>query len=170
MAHRGPLSRKSPRTPPTVETALTYPMRRRIPTADVAVARTAPTLHRLRLGSRSASAIRPHAAARRTALTCDHDARTRDPDTRATRPWILLSGRAGCAARAHRPGGARRAIDARPRPPTAPRGNEAKTHDRIERLRHTTPDVADSDSGRAAVPTCRTAVSLGTAPGRTATA
>ena len=105
MAHRGPLARKSPRTPPTVETALTSPMRRRIPTAHVAVARTAPTIHRLRLGSRSASAIRPHAAARRTAWTCDHDARTRDPDTRATRPWILLGGRSGCAARAHRPGG-----------------------------------------------------------------
>ena len=130
MAHRGPLSRKSPGTPPTVETALTYPMRRRIPTAHVAVARTAPTLHRLRLGSRSASAIRPHAAARRTACTCDQAARTRAPDTRATRPWILLGGCSWCAARAHRPGWARRAIDARPSTPSpqGARGEDARPH------------------------------------------
>ena len=126
MAHRGPLSRKSPGTPPTVETALTYPMRRRIPTAHVAVARTAPTLHRLRLGSRSASAIRPHAAARRTACTCDQAARTRAPDTRATRPWILLGGCSWCAARAHRPGWARRAIDARPSTPSPQGGTRRR--------------------------------------------
>ena len=103
-------------------------MRRRIPTANVAVARTAPTLHRMRLGSRSASAIRPHAAARRTACTCDQDARTRAPDTRATRTWILLCGRAWCAARAHRPGWARRALDARPSTPSpqGERGEDAR--------------------------------------------
>ena len=100
-------------------------MRRRIPTANVAVARTAPTIHRMRLVSRSASAIRPHAAARCTALTCDQDARTRAPATRATRTWILLCGRSGCAARAHRPGWARRAIDARPRPPS-PQGERGE--------------------------------------------
>ena len=60
---------KTPLHPLTVETALTYPMRRRIPPANVAVARTAQTLHRMRLGSRSESSIRAHAAARRTALT-----------------------------------------------------------------------------------------------------
>ena len=63
---------------------------------------------------------------------------------------------------------------ARPRraaePPPAPRGQEAKTHDLIERPRHTTPDVADSASGRASVPTRRTDVPRGAAPGRTATA
>ena len=103
-------------------------MRRRIPTAHVAVARTAPTLHRLRLGSLSASAIRPHAAARRPALTCDQDARNRDPDTRATRQWICIGGRSGCAARAHRPGWARRAIDARPSTPSpqGERGEDAR--------------------------------------------
>ena len=105
-------------------------MRRRIPTANVAVARTAPTLHRMRLGSRSASAIRPHAAARRPAWTCDQDTRTRAPDTRATRPWILLGGRAWCAARAHRPGWARRALDARPSTPSpqGARGDDARPH------------------------------------------
>ena len=50
----------------------------------------------------------------------------------------------------------------------APRGKEAKTHDLIERPRHTNTDVADSASGRASVPTRRTA--RGAAPGRTATA
>ena len=48
--------------------------------------------------------------------------------------------------------------------------NAAKTHDLIERPRHTKPDVADSDSGRASVPTRRTDVPRGAAPGRTATA
>ena len=88
----------------------------------VAVARTAPTIHRMRLVSRSARAIRPHAAARSPACTCDQDARNRDPDTRATRQWICLCGRSGCAARAHRPGWARRALDARPSPPQPPGG------------------------------------------------
>ena len=46
--------------------------------------------------------------------------------------------------------------------------NEAKTHDLIERPRHTKPDVADSDSSRASVPTRRTDVARGAAPGRTA--
>ena len=103
-------------------------MRRRIPTAHVAVARTAPTLHRMRLGSRSASSIRTHAAARNTAFPCDQDARNRDPDTRATRQWIFLCGRSWCAARAHRPGWARRALDARPRPPSpqGSRGDDAR--------------------------------------------
>ena len=105
-------------------------MRRRIPTAHVAVARTAPPIHRMRLGSRSASAIRPHAAARRTACPGDQDARNRDPDTRATRQWICLGGRAGCAAREHRPGWARRALDARPSPPSpqGERGEDARPH------------------------------------------
>ena len=94
------------------------PMRRRIPTATVAVARTAPTIHRMRLGSRSASSIRTPAAARRPAFPCEQDARNRNPDTRATRPWIVLCGRAGWAARAHRPGWARRALDARPSTPS----------------------------------------------------
>ena len=102
------------------------PMRRRIPTAHVAVARTAPTIHRMRLGSRSASAIRPHAAARSNAYTCDQDARTRDPDTRATRKWICLCGRSWCAARAHRPGWARRALDARPSTPQPPGGTRRR--------------------------------------------
>ena len=53
-------------------------------------------------------------------------------------------------------------------PPGAPRGNEAKTQDRIERPRHTTPDVADSESGSASVPTRRTDVPRGAAPGSTA--
>ena len=103
-------------------------MRRRIPPAHVAVARTAPPLHRMRLGSRSASAIRTHAAARRTAFPCDQDARNRDPDTRATRHWICLCGRAGCAARAHRPGWARRAHDALPSTPSpqGERGEDAR--------------------------------------------
>ena len=55
-------------------------------------------------------------------------------------------------------------------PPGAPRGNEAKTPDRIARPRHTTPDVADAAAGGASVPTRRTAVPRGAAPGRTATA
>ena len=103
-------------------------MRRRIPTAHVAVARTAPPLHRMRLGSRSASASRSPAAARRTAFPCDQDARNRDPDTRATRTWICIGGRSWCAARAHRPGWARRALDARPRPPSpqGKRGDDAR--------------------------------------------
>ena len=103
-------------------------MRRRIPPAHVAVARTAPPLHRMRLGSRSASAIRTHAAARRTAFPCDQDARNRDPDTRATRQWICIGGRSGCAARAHRPGWARRAIDALPSTPSphGERGEDAR--------------------------------------------
>ena len=146
------------------------PMRRRIPTAHVAVARTAPTLHRLRLGSRSARAIRPHAAARRTACTCDHDARTRAPDTRATRTWILLCGRAGCAARAHRPGWARRAIDARPSTPRPPGGTRRRrqTESRVLATRHPTwrtRTLAARPSRRAAP-----AVPRGAAPGRTATA
>ena len=102
-------------------------------------------------------------------MTCDPDARNRDPDTRATRTGIFLGGRSWWAAREHRPGWARRALDARPSPP-APRGNEAKTHALIERPRHTKPDVAASASGRASVPTRRTDVARGAAPGRTATA
>ena len=98
----------NPPYPPDSRNRLTYPMRRRIPTAHVPVARTAPTIHRMRLGSRSASAIRTHAAARSTAVTCDQDARNRDPDTRATRTWIFICGRSGCAVRETRPGWARR--------------------------------------------------------------
>ena len=45
-----------------------------------------------------------------------------------------------------------------------------KTQDRIARPRHTNTDVADSASGSAAVPTRRTDVPRGAAPGRTATA
>ena len=54
--------------------------------------------------------------------------RRANTDTRATRTRILLYGRAGCAARAHRPGWARRAIDARPRPPSpqGERGEDAR--------------------------------------------
>ena len=52
----------------------------------------------------------------------------------------------------------------------APRGQEAKTQDRLERPRHTKPDVADAASGRASVPTRRTDLPRGAAPGRTATA
>ena len=122
-------------------------MRRRIQTATVAVARTAQTIHRMCLGARSASAIRPHAAARRTAFPCDQDARNLDPDTRATRTWICIGGRSWCAARAHRPGWARRALDARPSPPS-PQGKRGEDEALIERPRHTTPDVADSASGR----------------------
>ena len=105
-------------------------MRRRIPTAHVAVARTAPPLHRMRLGSRSASAIRTHAAARSTAFPGDQDARNREPDTRPTRTWICIGGRSWCAARAHRPGWARRAIDALPSTPRpqGERGEDARPH------------------------------------------
>ena len=55
-------------------------------------------------------------------------ARNRDPDTRATRQWICICGRSWCAARAHRPGWARRALDARPRPPSpqGKRGEDAR--------------------------------------------
>ena len=74
-----------------------------------------------------------------------------------------------CGQSAPTRGGAARPRRAAEHPP-APRGNEAKTQDRIARPRHTTPDVADSDSGRASVPTRRTAVPRGAAPGRTATA
>ena len=51
-------------------------------------------------------------------------------DTRATRQWICICGRAGCAARAHRPGWARRAIDARPSTPSpqGERGEDARPH------------------------------------------
>ena len=38
-------------------------------------------------------------------------------DTRATQKWICIYGRSWCAARENRPGWARRAIDALPRPP-----------------------------------------------------
>ena len=116
------------------------PMRRKIPTANVAVARTAPPLHRMRLGSRSASASRSPAAARRTAFPCDQDARNRDPDTRATRTWICIGGRSWCAARAHRPGWARRALDARPSPPQPPGGTRRrrKTESRVLATRHPT--------------------------------
>ena len=54
--------------------------------------------------------------------------------------------------------------------PQPPGGTEATTHDRIERPRHTNTAVADADSGRASVPTRRTDVPRGAAPGRTATA
>ena len=59
-------------------------MRRRIPTANVAVARTAPTIHRMRLGSRSASSIRTHAAARSNAL---HEIKTRENGKRTRGTW-----------------------------------------------------------------------------------
>ena len=66
--------------------------------------------------------------------------------------------------------GGRGAPSTRGRDPPAPRGNEAKTHDLIERPRHTNTDVADSAAGSASVPTRRTDVPRGAAPGRTATA
>ena len=50
--------------------------------------------------------------------------------------------------------GAARHLRAAENPP--PMGKEAKTQDLIERPRHTNTDVADSDSGRASVPTYRT--------------
>ena len=114
-----PLPRKYPPTPPTVETALTYPMKRRIPTAHVAVARTAPTLHRMRLGSRSARAIRTHAAARRAALTCDQDARNRDPDAgHPTRDLSWRTRRVGGQRAPTRVGAARhRRAAEHPQPP-----------------------------------------------------
>ena len=74
-----------------------------------------------------------------------------------------------CAPERTDPGG-RGAPSTRGRAPPAPRGHEAKTPARIARPRHTTPDVADADAGRASVPTRRTAVPRGAAPGRTATA
>ena len=45
-------------------------------------------------------------------------------DTRATRQWICICGRSWCAAREHRPGWARRAIDALPR--TQPPGGKRR--------------------------------------------
>ena len=103
-------------------------MRRRIPTAHVAVELTAPTIHRMSLVSRSASSIRTHAAARSTALQEIKTRETGEPDTRATRQWIFLCGRSGWAARETRPGWARRAIDARPRTPSpqGSRGEDAR--------------------------------------------
>ena len=61
------------------------------------------------------------------------------PDTRATRQWICIGGRSGCAARAHRPGWARRAIDALPSPPSpqGARGEDASP-DRVLATRHPT--------------------------------
>ena len=103
-------------------------MRRRIPTAHVAVALTAPTIHRMSLVSRSAISIRTHAAARSNAFTSDQDARKRETDTRATRKWIFIYGRSWCAARENRTGWARRALDARPRTPSpqGSRGDDAR--------------------------------------------
>ena len=74
-----------------------------------------------------------------------------------------------CGQSALTRGGAARHRRAAEHPP-APRGHEAKTQDRIARPRHTNTDVTDSDSGSASVPTRRTAVPRGAAPGRTATA
>ena len=110
------------------------------------------------------------AAARRTALTCDQDARTRDPDTLATRQWICLGGRSWCAARAHRPGGGRGAPSTRGRAPPSPQGARGEDARPNRAPRHTNTAVAASAAGRASVPTRRTAVPLGAAPGRTATA
>ena len=59
-----------------------------------------------------------------------------------------------CGQRAPTRVGAARHRRAAEHPP-APRGHEAKTPDRIERPRHTTPDVADSAAGSASVPTRR---------------
>ena len=152
MAHRGPLSRKSPdsRNRPHLSDQAQDPDGER--------------------GGRAHGPDHPpdapgfpireldptHAAARSTALTCDQDARTRDPDTRATRPWILLADAPGVRPARTDPGGAarhRRAAE-HPQPPGV---KEAKTHDRSSVLatRHPTwrtRQLAARPSRRAARP------------------
>ena len=55
MAHHGPLCLVEPGQP---RSARTYSMKRRIPTVNVAVAITVPTIHRMNLVSRFAISVR----------------------------------------------------------------------------------------------------------------